>query len=117
MALTTSPNQTMLLPKAVAYVRPFFVGVTGLTLTVTRSKAGAAFGAAAGAVAELTVGWYKISLTAVDTDTEGALAFHATDGGTNIVDWCDQVSAPTNIKRVNDVAVTGDGAATPWGPA
>lgn len=117
MALTSSPNESMLLPKATAYVRPFFVGVTGLTLTVTISKAGAAFGAAAGAVAELTSGWYKISLTAADTSTAGALAFHATDGATNIVDWCDQVSVPVNINRVNDVAVTGDGAATPWGPA
>lgn len=107
----------MLLPKGVAYVRTFFVGVTGLTLTVTISKAGAAFAAAAGVVGELSVGWYKISLTTVDTGTEGALAFHATDGGVNIIDWADQVSVPVNIKRVNDVAVDGDGDATPWGPA
>ncbi len=117
MALTTSPNQSLLIPKGVAYNRPFFVGVTALTLTVTCSKAGAAFGAVAGVVTQLTLGWYKLALTTGDTDTEGALAFHATDGGTNIVDWCDQVSVPVNIKRVNDVAVTGDGAATPWGPA
>lgn len=46
---------------------------TGLVPVVTISKAGAAFAAAAGVVAELTNGWYKITFTAVDLSTLGAL--------------------------------------------
>ncbi len=105
MTLVASPNQSRLLPLAAAYVRSFFVGVTGLTLTVTISKAGAAFGAAAGAVAEISSGWYKISLTSADTDTEGDLAVHATDGGVNTIDWSDEVAAP--VKLADGVAHGG----------
>jgi hypothetical protein len=51
---------------------------TGKTLTVTLSKDGAAFAAAAGSVTELSSGWYKIALTTVDTNTLGALVVRAT---------------------------------------
>src|SRR4051794_14413119 len=105
MALAASVNQSQHLPKATAYNRPFFMGVTGLTLTVTLSKAAAAFGAIDGTIAEMSSGWYKAALTTADTDTEGALAFHATDGGTNIEDWCDQVAAP--VKLADGVAHGG----------
>ena len=92
----------MLLPKSTAFVRPFYVGTTGLTLSVALSKAGAAFGAAAGAVAEISVGWYKLSMTTADTDTEGALAWSIT--GTGLPDVIgapvDQVSAPVAINGV-----------------
>ncbi len=46
---------------------------TGLVPVVTISKAGGAFGAAAGAVTELTNGWYKYVFAAADVDTIGAL--------------------------------------------
>lgn len=105
MTLAASVNQGRLLPKGVAYNRMFFMGVTGLTLTVTISKNGAAFGALAGTVAEVSVGWYKAAITSGDTDTEGDLAFHATDGGANIEDWCDQVAAP--VKMADGVAHGG----------
>ncbi len=95
----------MNLPKATAFNRSFFMGVTGLTLTVTLSKDAAAFGAAAGAVTEISSGWYKIALTTVDTGTEGCLAYHATDGGVNIEDWQDQVAAP--VKLADGVAHGG----------
>lgn len=39
---------------------------TGLTVTATRSIDGAAFGACANAVAEVSSGWYKITLAAAD---------------------------------------------------
>jgi len=39
---------------------------TGLTVTATRSLDGAAFGAAANAVSEVSTGWYKIDLAAGD---------------------------------------------------
>jgi hypothetical protein len=97
MTLAASVNQGRLLPKGAAYNRTFFMGVTGLTLTVTRSKDGAAFGAIAGTVTEISSGWYKLALTSGDTDTEGDIAFHATDGGVNVEDWSDQVAAPVKL--------------------
>ncbi len=53
---------------------PFFMvlsadhvtGATGLTVTATRSLDGAAFGACANAVTEISNGWYKIDLAAGD---------------------------------------------------
>jgi hypothetical protein len=53
-------------------------GKTGLTPTVTLSKAGAAFGAAAGAVSEIANGWYKVAGNATDSGTLGPLILHAT---------------------------------------
>jgi hypothetical protein len=41
---------------------------TGFTVTATRSLDGAAFGACANAVSEVSVGWYKIDLAAGDTN-------------------------------------------------
>lgn len=92
MALAASVNSGRILSKSTAYTRMFFMGVTGLTLTVTLSKAGGSFAAAGGSVSEVASGWYKIALTTTDTNTLGDLAYHATDGGTNIEDFCDQVS-------------------------
>lgn len=54
--------------------------VTGLTPTVTLSKSGAAFGAAAGTVTEISNGWYKVAGNATDVGTLGPLALHATGG-------------------------------------
>jgi hypothetical protein len=53
-------------------------GLTGLTPTVTLSKNGAAFGAALGAVAEISNGWYTLAGNATDRDTLGELLVHAT---------------------------------------
>lgn len=52
-------------------------GQTGLTPTVTISKNGASFGAAAGAVAEVGNGWYKLAGNATDRNTLGTLIIHA----------------------------------------
>ncbi len=49
---------------------------TAVVPVVTIAKAGAAFGAAAGVVTELSLGWYKVAFTAADLDTLGALAIH-----------------------------------------
>lgn len=56
-------------------------GKTGLSPTVTLSKNGAAFGAPAGAVTELSGGWYKVAANATDTNTLGPLLLHATATG------------------------------------
>jgi hypothetical protein len=55
--------------------------VTGIVPVVTLSKAGGAFGAMAGAITELTNGWYKIVLAAADVDTIGVLAIRVTGTG------------------------------------
>lgn len=54
---------------------------TGLTPTVTISKAGASFASPAGSVAEVGNGVYKLTPTAADTDTLGPLSLHATATG------------------------------------
>lgn len=61
-------------------------GKTGLSPTVTLSKNGGAFGAAAGAVTEISAGWYKVAGNATDTATLGPLALHATGSGADPTD-------------------------------
>jgi hypothetical protein len=94
-----------------AYTRAFLLvsstdhlaGLTGAAPAVTISKAGAAFAAAAGAVAELANGWYRVAFTAADTNTLGDLACHATAAGADPSDWADQVVA----YNPNDAAALG----------
>lgn len=65
----------------------------GLVPVVTLSKAGAAFGAAAGVVTELADGWYKIVLDAADVDTIGQLAMRAAVATADTLDVVHQVIA------------------------
>jgi cytochrome c556 len=53
-------------------------GKTGLTLTITASKNGAAFGSISPTVNERGSGWYELQLTTAHTDTLGDLALHVT---------------------------------------
>jgi len=53
-------------------------GATGLSLTITAGKSGAAFGSISPSVTERGNGWYTLSLTTSHTDTLGDLAFHIT---------------------------------------
>jgi hypothetical protein len=83
---------------------------TGLTCTVTLSKAGAAFASPAGAVTEIGSGWYKVAGNATDTNTLGPLLLHATatgadpsDIGYNVVAF-DPQSANSMITGVNGIA-------------
>lgn len=55
--------------------------VTGLTVTVTLSKNGGAFAAAAGAVSEIANGYYMVAANATDSNTLGTLALYATGTG------------------------------------
>lgn len=75
--------------------------VTGITPVVTLSKAGAAFAAAAGTVTEISVGWYKIALTIVDTNTLGDLAFHITGTGADPTDFALQIVAFNPLSATN----------------
>lgn len=61
--------------------------VTGATPTVTLSKAGGAFAAATNSVSEISAGFYKVTLTATETNTAGALAIIATASGCDV--WRD----------------------------
>lgn len=68
-------------------------GKTGLTLTITASKAGGSFASISPTVTELATGWYKLALTTSHTDTLGDLALHITSTGADPTDICDQVTA------------------------
>jgi hypothetical protein len=61
--------------------------ITGVTPTVTLSKAGAAFAAATNAPSEIASGFWKIALTATETNTAGALIVRATATGAD--EWRD----------------------------
>ena len=90
-----------ILTQSATYTRNFLMvdstdhitGKTGLTVTVTLSKAGGSFGAAGGTVTEISSGWYKIALTTTDTNTVGDLAYHCTSTGADPTDFTDQVTA------------------------
>jgi hypothetical protein len=56
-------------------------GKTGLTLTVTASKDGAAFASISPTVTERANGWYNVALTTSHTDTLGDLVIRATASG------------------------------------
>lgn len=56
-------------------------GKTGLTLTITASKDGAAFASISPTVTERGDGWYNLALTAAMTDTVGDLCLHITASG------------------------------------
>lgn len=66
---------------------------TGVVPVVTLSKAGAAFGAAVGAVTEIALGWYKIVLDAADVGTLGQLAMHVEVATADSLDVVHQVVA------------------------
>lgn len=59
---------------------------TGLSPTVTLSKAGGSFSACSGSVSEIGNGWYKVAGNSTDSATLGPLALHATATGADPVD-------------------------------
>jgi hypothetical protein len=59
----------------------------GAAPTVTLSKNGGVFAAAAGVVSEISDGFYKLSLTGTETGTVGPLAVIATATGADV--WRD----------------------------
>lgn len=66
--------------------------ITGRTVSVSLSKNGGAFSAAAGAVAEIGSGLYKITYTTADTNTYGDLVFLCTASGADPTVFTDAVS-------------------------
>lgn len=83
-------------------------GKTSLTLTITASKAGAAFSSISPTVTERGNGWYALALTTSHTDTIGDLALHVTGSGADNTDVVVQVRAnvlgdtlPANITQLS----------------
>src|SRR5581483_5493550 len=66
---------------------------TGLTTTVTLSKAGGSFASPSGSVSEIGSGWYKVAGNATDSDTLGPLLLHATATGADPTDMLYEVVA------------------------
>jgi hypothetical protein len=86
-------------------------GKTGLTLTITASKAGAAFASISPTVTERGSGWYDLALTTSHTDTLGDLALHVTATGADPTDLVCQVrlyvlgdTLPANVTQINSDA-------------
>lgn len=86
---STVYNRTFLMVLSSDHISP----ATGKTVTVALSKAGAAFGAAAGAVTEIANGWYQVALTTADTATLGDLTVHCIAALCDNTDFADQVIA------------------------
>lgn len=94
-----------ILKQSTAYTRTFLMvqtsdhitGITGATVAVKLSKAGAGGAAAGGTVTEVDAtnnpGLYKIALTTTDTGTLGDLSFHCTATSADPTDFVDQVTA------------------------
>jgi len=57
---------------------------TGLSPTVYISKAGGAFATTTNSATEISVGWYKVTLTTTETNTDGELILYATGTGADI---------------------------------
>ncbi len=79
-------------------------GKTGLTVTVTLSKNGAAFGAAGGAVTEIGNGWYYLAANTTDTNTLGDLLLHATANLADSADLCLEVDVDLPGASVSSVS-------------
>lgn len=81
-------------------------GASGLALTVTASKDGAAFATITPTVTDRSNGWYNLALTTSHTDTLGDLAFHLTAAG---ADPCD-FKLPVEVDRTGATvsSVTGN---------
>lgn len=76
-------------------------GKTGLTPTVTISKNGGAFTAAAGTVTEIGHGWYAIGGHTTDRNTLGELIIHAEAPGADPVDERYEIASYDPFLRVN----------------
>lgn len=118
--------------QSTAYTRMFLMvqssdhitPITGATVAVNISKAGAAGAAAGGTVSQVDAtnmpGWYKIALTTTDTGTLGDLAYHCTATSADPSDFVDQVTAnilgdtlPANTTQWNGTNVSAATAGIP----
>lgn len=87
-------------------------GKTGLTLTITASKDGAAFASITPTVTERGSGWYNLALTVSHTDTLGDLAGHITATGADPTDFIMQVVLDIAGERLSLRGAVGSGSTT-----
>lgn len=98
-------------------------GLTGLTLTCTLSKDGAAFASISPTVTERGNGWYNVALTSSHTDTIGDLVLRATATGADSAEVAMTVlvhpasalvayDPPTKAEMDAAIAAAGTGART-----
>ncbi len=80
-------------------------GKTGLTVTVTKSKNGAAFGAWSGSVAEVSSGWYACTPAAGDVDTDGIMVVHGSATGADPADVMVEV-LPVDVFNVTSFGLS-----------
>lgn len=81
---------------------------TGLSPSVEISKNGGAFAATTNSAVEISDGWYAVTLTADETDTDGVLAIRATAAGAD--EWRDYHQVYSNLSAIvtgASVTVTG----------
>lgn len=96
LKLSTARNLMVFLADSADHI----TGKTGLTLTITASKDGAAFASVTPTVTERGNGWYNLALTSSHTDTLGDFAVHITGAG---ADPCD-FKLPVEVERTGAVA-------------
>jgi hypothetical protein len=96
---STAKNVMVLMVDSTDHV----TGKTGLTLTITASKDGAAFASIAPTVTERGSGWYSVALTASHTDTLGDLALHITGTAADPADMVLLVEAGSTDADVSAV--------------
>ena len=109
LKLSTARNIMVLLVDSTDHV----TGKTGLTLTITASKNGAAFASITPTVTERGTGWYSLALTAAHTDTLGDLAIRCTGTAADPADVREQVFTLLPGELVTLAAVTHTGAVIP----
>lgn len=82
MKQSTAANKMVFMVDSTDHV----TGKTGLTLTITASKDGAAFASISPTVTDRGNGWYNVALSTTDTNTLGDLALHITGTGADPTD-------------------------------
>jgi hypothetical protein len=85
-------------------VRMFYLGIDVGTPTVQRSKKGGAFAPAVNSLIHVGMGWWSLSLTPLDTDTLGPLAWSIGTPAVSQPD--DQVVPLSSGGDVDPVAIT-----------
>jgi hypothetical protein len=91
---STARNLMVLMTSSTDHI----TGATGLSLTITASKNGAAFASISPTVTERGDGWYSLALTTSHTDTLGDFVLHVTASGAD----------PTDVREEVFAALPGD---------
>ena len=103
---STAKNVMLLMVDSTDHV----TGKTGLTLTITASKDGAAFASITPTVTERGSGWYNLALTTAHTNTLGDLALHVTGAAADPADMVLLIEAGATDADVSSRSTFAGGA-------